>query len=302
MTPAATILITTRNRKDELAAALASCLTQSAPCETLVIDDGSTDGTAEMVRERFPSVRLKRHETSGGYILRRNEGAELASAPYVFSIDDDAAFPSPHTVAQTVAEFDHPRVGAVAIPFINVNQDDVVRQRAPDADRVYVTASYIGTAHALRRDVFLRLGGYRPFFVHQGEEGDYCLRMLAAGLVTRLGRADPIHHFESPRRDFTRMDVHGRRNDVLFAWYNVPLPYLLWHLPATVINGLRHGLRCGRPGNQARGLARGFLDAAKTWRDRRPVARAVYRLHRRLRRGDLPLDAVLPELERIAAG
>ena len=147
-------------------------------------------------------MKLHRFETSQGYILRRNQAAELASAPILISIDDDAAFSTPHTVEQTLADFDHPRIGAVAIPFINVNQDKTIRQAAPGTTGTHLAAAYIGTAHALRRDLFLRLGGYRGCMVHQGEEIDYCIRMLDAGSVVRLGRADPIHHFESPRRDF----------------------------------------------------------------------------------------------------
>src|SRR5947209_3028796 len=86
--PAATILITTKNRRDELARAVASALTQTAPCEILVIDDGSTDGTAAAIRDQFPAVRLHRYEESAGYVLRRNQGAELANAPIIVSLDD----------------------------------------------------------------------------------------------------------------------------------------------------------------------------------------------------------------------
>ena len=298
MTPAATILITTKNRRDELATALESALAQSAPCEVLVIDDGSADGTADMVLDRFPAIRLVRHEQSAGYIVRRNQGAELASAPVVVSIDDDAAFPSTRTVEQTLAEFDHPRVGAVAIPFVDVKHGPAVRQQAPDGGGALVAASYIGTAHALRRDLFARLGGYRPVLFHQGEEGDYCVRMLAAGFVVRLGRADPIHHFESPKRDFTRWDVYGRRNDVLFGWHNAPAAALPVHWAGTVVNGLRHGLRVRRPKNMARGLVMGFAAAAGPARGgRRPVPAAVYRLFRELKTGGpQPLAAVLDRL------
>ena len=88
------------------------------------------------------------------------------------------------------------------------SQAAVVRQRAPDPSAVWVTDRFIGTAHAVRRDVFLACGGYREFLVHQGEEGDFCIRMLAGGHHVRLGNSDPIHHFESPRRDFRRMDYY----------------------------------------------------------------------------------------------
>src|SRR5438034_4863248 len=113
--PLASIVITTKNRQEELLLAICSAFSQSIPVEVLVMDDGSTDGTAEMIRTRFPSVRLERSERSIGYVVQRNRAARLAIADIIFSIDDDATFTSPNTVAQTLTEFGHPRVGAVAI-------------------------------------------------------------------------------------------------------------------------------------------------------------------------------------------
>src|SRR5262249_30284552 len=150
--------------------------------------------------------------------------ARLATTPFIFSIDDDAAYSTPYVVEQTLADFDAPRIGAVAIPYIEPSKNNCLMQQAPSRERVWITDSFIGTAHALRRDVFLQIQGYRETLVHQGEERDYCIRMLDHGWLTRLGCSDPILHYESPRRDFGRMDYFGRRNDILFAWHYVPLP------------------------------------------------------------------------------
>src|SRR6266568_5079158 len=280
----AAVVITTKNRHQELRTALTSALQQTVEPEVIVVDDGSTDETSEMVRAEFPHVSFHRFERSAGYICRRNEGARLAKADVIFSIDDDAAFSTARIIEQTVAEFDSPRVGAVAIPYSDVNKDRVVRQKAPDRERIWITDRYIGTAHAVRHDLFLKLGGYRENFVHQGEEGDFCLRMLNAGFVTRLGNADPIHHFESPRRDFQRMDFFGRRNDVLFAWHNVPTPYLPAHLAATTFNGLLLGLKLRRPGHMTRGVLSGYLGCIRYWAERAPVKLQSYLLHRELKK------------------
>ena len=88
---------------------MSSALGQTAQPEVVVIDDGSTDGTAEMVRANFASVRLERSETSQGYIVQRNRGAHLAIGRILFSMDDDAEFSTPHIVEQTLRDFDHPR-------------------------------------------------------------------------------------------------------------------------------------------------------------------------------------------------
>jgi len=278
-----TVVITTKNRMDELRKAVASALMQDARPRVLVIDDGSTDGTSDMMCREFPGAQLERVEQSRGYIVQRNRGAALAQTPFIVSIDDDAVFSTPRIVSQTIAEFRDPHIGAVAIPFINVNQDKIVRQSAQDERGIYVTGSYIGTAHALRRELFLDLGGYREFLFHQGEEEDYCIRMLAAGYVVRLGRADPIHHLESPKRDFKRWDIFGRRNNVLFAWCNVPLVNFPVRLLATTFNGLRHGVRQRRLLRMIHGLALGYAAIFRYWDQRRPVPAWAYRAFRRLR-------------------
>jgi glycosyltransferase involved in cell wall biosynthesis len=289
--PEATILITTRNRRDDLRNAIRSALEQTADTEVLVIDDGSTDGTADVVRAEFPQVRLHREELPSGYIVQRNVGAELARAPVIVSLDDDAVFTSPRTVSQTLSEAAHPRVGAVAIPFVDVHKSDEIQQRAPDDRRIWTTSTYRGTAHALRRDVFLMLGGYRTSLVHQGEEQDYSLRMLNAGMVTRLGRADPIHHLESPYRDLEGRYLRGARNDLLHGWHNVPFPYLPVRLVKSTVYWFWIGHRDHQWRPVLRGLGHGYVDGLRQLRGRRPVTRSAYRIdHEVRRRGPLPLE------------
>jgi glycosyltransferase involved in cell wall biosynthesis len=299
MSPAmnATVVITTRNRRDDLLKAVASALTQTARPEILVVDDGSTDGTSEAVKKEFPTVRVHRSEESLGLIVQRNRAAELACAPFLFSMDDDAVFSTPTVVETTLREFGHPRVGAVAIPYVDVHRSPALRQKAPDAKGVYATYSYIGTAHALRREVFLGLSGYREMLFHQGEEEDYCVRMLNSGWITRCGNADPIYHFESPRRSRARMDYYGARNKVLYAWQNAPFPAVAGHLAGTTAKTLTYTLRPNRIWTRLRGVLAGFALAASGRARREPVEKAAYRLSQELkRRGVMPLEEFLSRL------
>jgi GT2 family glycosyltransferase len=299
--PVATVVISTKDRCAELHRALTSCRRQSVPLEIIVLDDGSTDDTARMVRAEFPDVRLISEPVSRGYIARRNQGAREATTPFIFSIDDDAEYVAADTVAQTLTEFTHPRIAAVAMPFRNIRQSAAVYQQAPDERAVYVCESFIGTAHALRREVFLRVGGYRESHFHQGEEVDLAIRMLARGYVVRLGRAAPLWHYESPRRDFRRVDIQARRNDVLFAVANVPWPWLPVHLLGTTIRGLWFGLRTRRIRWSLEGCWLGWRDAWRLRSERRPVPPSIYRLSRRLRKkGPIALDIVAPLLPPLA--
>lgn len=292
-----TVVITSRNRKDDLRTALRSAVSQSVAPEVLVIDDGSSDGTAEMVRGEFPSVRLVRHDESLGLVVRRNEGARLATGSVIVSIDDDAEFSSERTLAQTLAELAHPLVGAVAIPYREPRKGNKVFQHAGEGGEQFATDSFIGTAHAIKRELFLALGGYREQLIHQGEERDLCIRMLEAGYVVRLGRADVIVHHESPRRDRRRIEYYERRNDVLFAWHNVPMPALAIHLAATTINGMKAMAHAQHPARMLRGLFDGYVACCRRWRERAPVSTDTYRLHRQLRKaGPLPLGCIRARL------
>jgi glycosyltransferase involved in cell wall biosynthesis len=298
VTPSASVIIVTRNRCTDLKRALNSVVDQNTPIEVLVLDDGSTDNTAGMVRCEFPTVQLHSFHDTRGYIARRNQAAKIATAPIILSIDDDAEFSSPKVVEQTLQEFNHARIGAVAIPFANVPSEGKDHQLKGLQDRALLIDSYVGTSHALRRDIFLSLGGYREELVHQGEEQDFCLRMLAQGYVVRLGSADPILHYESPKRSFERMDYYGRRNDVLFAWQNVPWPFFPLHLLVNTVKGCLFAFRhAHHPRRMFAGMRDGFRAGVSGRIHRQPVNCATYLLHRRLKkRGPVPLQEIEDEL------
>lgn len=289
----ASIVVVTRNRKKELRELLASARNQTIPVELIVLDDGSTDGTGEMVCSEFPMCRFEQFACNRGPTFHRNRGIELASNDIVFPVDDDTQFVSSRTVEQTLKEFDDPRIGAVAIPFINVRQDAIVQQRAPNNDGTYVTSEFIGAAHALRRDLFLELGGYREDFFYQGEEPDLCIRMLEAGYFVKLGRADPMYHYQSPIRERGRMISYAPRNAVMFVWLNVPTRYLVPHLIVSSYRHLKLGIKVRAPRLKALGLIRGYVDIFRQFSSRKPVSLRTYRTFRQLRAtGSLQLDAL----------
>lgn len=301
--PVASFVIPTRGRVEELRALIGSVLAQTVPVEILVMDDGDSSVVGEILRIEFPEVQYHSLASGRGPAFQRNRGIELATCDVVFAVDDDTVFVSPLTVEQTLAEFERSCVGAVGIPFVNVRIGDAVHQRAPEQHGIWVAHAFVGAAHAVRRSVFLHLGGYREHFFYMGEEGDLCLRMLNAGYIVRLGKAEPIHHLESSKRSVPLADYCGRRNDMLFVWHNVPWRWLPIHLAATTFNGVLRGLRSHHPAKMFLGILHGYLAIPRYWRERRPVSRSIYRMHRRLKKeGACALGTLMPELPHSAPG
>ncbi|MGH7177328.1 MAG: glycosyltransferase family 2 protein [Tepidisphaeraceae bacterium] len=291
--PQATVVIVTKNRRDDLRRALASVLApRGVVLEILVFDDASTDDTPEMVQSEFPQARLHAAQVSTGHIVHRNRGVQMSAAPIVVIIDDDAAFEAPDTIATTLGEFDKPCIGAVAIPFINTHED-FVRQCAPDNSRVWVAHKFIGAAHALRRDAFVAVGGYRTELVHFGEEADFCARLLASGYVTRLGLGTPARHFLSPIRNQTWERYYAARAGIVTSYMNQPALLVPPTLAAWTLRELALIAKHGNPMATLRGIAGGYRDIIRHAGKRHALPWRVHQTLRQLKkRGAVPLDEV----------
>lgn len=296
----ASFVVPTRGRVDLVISLLETIQRQSVPVEILVMDDGASSELEQAIRRDFGAVRYVSIGAGRGPAFQRNRGIELASSEIVFPVDDDTLLPSPATVEQTVGDFSDSRIAAVAIPYINVRHDNTIHHRAPEPSEVWLVHAFTGASHAIRRSSFLSAGGYRERYFYMGEEGDLCLRLLDRGQVVRAGTADPIHHLESPLRDSPLADFCGRRNDIGFAWQNVPSTALPAHLLGTTINGLVSAARAPHPLSSLKGMCRGYVDVLGGSIERLPVRAETYRLQRELKVGGprrlSDIESRLPEL------
>lgn len=111
--PLVSIVIPTYNREDLVAAAIDSALAQTHPrCEIIVVDDGSTDRTADVLARYAGRITAVR-QTNTGLSGARNTGIRAAKGAFVGFLDSDDLW-EPPLVAAALAIFDtHPDVGAV---------------------------------------------------------------------------------------------------------------------------------------------------------------------------------------------
>jgi glycosyltransferase involved in cell wall biosynthesis len=88
--PTVSVIVPTYNRRELLPRALASVLAQgcSEPVELIVVDDGSTDGSASLVAADFPTVTVIRQENRG-VSAARNAGIRVARGPWIALLDSD---------------------------------------------------------------------------------------------------------------------------------------------------------------------------------------------------------------------
>ena len=107
--PRVSFVIPAYNAEAYLAQAILSCRGQSVKeSEIIVIDDGSTDGTSELIvwhMQQDPRVKLASHDKNKGRSAARNYGNSLAQSPYILVLDaDDIALPN--RARDTIATFE----------------------------------------------------------------------------------------------------------------------------------------------------------------------------------------------------
>jgi cellulose synthase/poly-beta-1,6-N-acetylglucosamine synthase-like glycosyltransferase len=113
ITEPATVIVPAYNESAGIEAAVRSIAASSHPVEVIVVDDGSTDGTADIVEALgLPGVRVIRKE-NGGKPSALNAGILAASYDLVVMVDGDTVF-EPDTVRSLLQPFADPRVGAIS--------------------------------------------------------------------------------------------------------------------------------------------------------------------------------------------
>jgi GT2 family glycosyltransferase len=277
-----TVIISTKNRWPDLEKALLSLRLQSLTHKLIVMDDNSSDGTSEKVKVFFPEAELHSFDASRGYIVRRNQAICLSQTPYILSIDDDCILENTEILSEMAFFCLKSKSKAVAWPYVDVNFSSI---RYSQSEGILQTHSFTGCAFLVQKEKFLEVGGFRECFIHQGEEEDFCIRLLQNGYPVLVGNGNVITHNESPKRSWERMDYFGSRNLILFAFFNVPFPLLPIQLAFSAFKAIIFGFKLRRPYHKMRGVLAGFRDGIKYYsKERKPVSIKTYLQYRKLKK------------------
>lgn len=195
--PTVTVIIPVYNGEKYLAEAIDSVLDQQCPVECIVVDDGSTDRTAEVAKaygNRIRYIRQENQERSAA----RNNGIAHARAKYLGFLDaDDLLLPG--KLAEQVAFLEaHPEFDVVysKVGYFREGADGErysVKRPAPSGDilPLLIWTNFITMNSPLfRRDAVERTGGFDVAFSRY-EDWDFLLRLALAG--ARFGFMDACH-------------------------------------------------------------------------------------------------------------
>ena len=210
-----TVAIPCYNGALHIGAAIESVLEQtSPPDEVLVVDDGSTDGSLEVIR-RYP-VRLIQHDGNRGLAVARNSAIQEAEGDIIVFIDADA-MADPAMVGVLLSGYDDPRVGGVGGQGVEANVHSLAdRWRAKHASQSHGNRArdvefLFGLCMSFRLDALREIGGFDPAFRTNAEDVDVSLRLRKAGYRLRYLPDARVYH--------QRMDNEASLVRTMAAWY-----------------------------------------------------------------------------------
>jgi len=200
-TPKASIVIPAFNAAPTIEKAILACLAQSYPkdkLEIIVVDDGSSDNTAEIIK-RHP-VKYIFQENSGP-AKARNTGWKSSAGDVVCFTDADCQ-PEKEWVLKLVGKFTDEEIAAVAGSYGIVNSnslkagcihEEIIQRHLKMPEFIRVFGSY---NVAMRRDILEKLGGFEEGFPQaSGEDNDLSYRILQHGFKIYFAKDVLVYHY-----------------------------------------------------------------------------------------------------------
>lgn len=218
---------------------LQSATEYDAPFELLLMDDASTDGSADETAAQFPQVRLIKQSENHGFGHTVNHGAELATGDLILLVNNDLV-PRAGFVEHLCRHFDDsPDLFGVSGKTVDwdvgspnhVNmtadwQDGRLQLKWSDDASTAPTMFMQGGSCAMRRDLFLEIGGLQPLYAPAyWEDYDISYHALKAGyrnlyepaaVGSHLGQGSMIRAYGEARVKFFKL-----RNRLLFLALNI---------------------------------------------------------------------------------
>ncbi|WP_182347466.1 glycosyltransferase family 2 protein [Tomitella gaofuii] len=256
----ATVVIITHDRRAELARTLAAMATSPDDMPIIVVDNGSSDGTAHMVERRFPSVTVIRCSENAGAIGRNVAVAQLTTE-YVAFCDDDTIW-QPGSLRRAADLLDeHDGLGSVTGRCLvepDLAEDPLTPElryspiRGPSWLPGPALLGVMAGLSMFRTRAFREVGGFCERMWLGGEEELLAVDLAEHGWWMCWAEDVIIHHAPSAGRDATRRRQLGIRNALWTLWLRRPAS-----------SAVRRGLRIIGSAPRDAATARAVLEALR---------------------------------------
>ncbi|MCV7093675.1 glycosyltransferase family 2 protein [Mycobacterium kubicae] len=277
------VVVITHNRRDELDRTLHRLSDLPEQPRVIVVDNASTDGTADMVRAGHPEVTLLTPGKNLGAV-GRNLGVDVADTPYVAFCDDDTWYePGALRLAADLLDA-HPTLGVVTASITvepDGRLDDICTEMAdspldrPPGIPGYPLLSFLAGVSIVRREAFLAAGGFSKRLWLGGEEELLASDLARAGWHMSYVPDVVAHHYASRLRDAHLRRRHGIRNTLWFTWLRRPLP-------SAALRTMRLLRRLPRDRISAQGVSDAVRGLPWVLRERKPVPADLERGYQQL--------------------
>jgi GT2 family glycosyltransferase len=205
---------------DQCLAALLASPVESAEVDIIVVDDGSTDATLDVLSTYADQVRVVRHEQNTGFARACNDGAAATSAEWLLFLNNDTIPQAGWLDALLRYASQRKHVGftgaKLLFPGGRVQHAGVVFARNLSPHHIY--AGFPGDHPAvnesrefqvvtaacglIRRELFEQAGAFDPDFVNGYEDIDLCLRLRRLGYEVHYCHECVVSHVESATRHY----------------------------------------------------------------------------------------------------
>jgi GT2 family glycosyltransferase len=293
--PLVSIVIVTWNRKADVLETIRSVHEQSyRNIEVVVVDNASTDGTVEALKQMHPEVKVIPLEQNLGASAGRNPGISAAQGEIIFLLDSDASLGS-DTIRNAVQKFQsRPDVGVIACKVVNASTKEIDRRGGwifsekdkVDQDREFLSFSFSECGCAIRKEVFSDAGLFWEALFIDGEGEELGLRIWDAGYAILYSPESVIYHRVSPNGRVAGCNRHYYKLRNMLYIYIVRYPW--WMLPIYLPTKILVALVRASRRRCVKVILQAILDVVKKMpyllKERRPVTTKTGREYFRLQR------------------
>lgn len=229
--PEVSVVIVTYRSADVIGACLDSVAAAGGVSrEVFVVDNASSDGTAEFVRARHPSVHLIANAENRGFAAANNQAIPLCRGRYLFFLNPDAVLDGSCLEAALRYMDGHPEIGLAGTKVVYPDgaPQETISLRYPGQKHAAEElkglpggiACVLGASMIARAELIRAIGGFDEDYFLYGEDQELCLRIRQQGFeIGYIGEAVVRHIGGHSERASASADRWRRKTRAEYIFY-----------------------------------------------------------------------------------